>query len=549
MKFALLIIAFCSRDVILAQNVSKYWILFKDKPSLSTHPIVTLSKSALQRRSRQGTARLTDDLDIPVSSGYIQQLRQIGIRIDNSSRWLNAVTAFLSAAELDKVTKLSFVKSVRPVIFGRRDRFHTSGPSRNLSTPTVLDYGPSARQNAFINVPPVHALGYTGKGVRVGVIDTGFDLDHPVFSSISVVADSDFVDKDGDVSECLSGQKNCGSHGTSVLSALAGHLEGSLIGPAFGADFLLARTEEDDGFDQKTEEDNWVAALEWLEQNGAEIVTSSVSFFDEFSTPGANYTLSDLDGHTALTTIATNIAFDKGVLVFNSAGNMGDRGKGYLGTPSDGKKMIAVGATYGDSTAADFSSRGPTEDGRIKPDVAALGVQVRVASGTAAYDNLGGTSLSTPLVAGIAALALEANTSWSARRLYDAIRRSGHLAGHPDPTIGFGIPNALRAVYDDPNVPASSPVLNLTSFPNPANPMVQIRFTAVQAGVYSLTIYNTLGQRVRTIRRGSPIVRNEQVTVVWDGINDTGNRASSGVYLYRVDMNGRSMTKKLILLY
>ncbi len=529
-----------------AQEDVRSWIFFIDKP-VSLSKARDISERSYERRRRQNPAHLTDSLDQPVHSAYVRRLLEMGISIHNESRWLNAVTATLSQAEMNRIRSLPFVFSVRPVNKGRHDRTFVSEKNELQNETFSIDYGPSLRQHSMVNTPAVHALGYSGKGVRIGVIDTGFELAHPALQNLSVVADSDFVDNDGNVSECPVGDKGCFSHGTAVLSVIGSYLEGNIVGSAYGADYLLARTESDDGIGETAEEDNWIAALEWLERSGADIVTSSISFFDEFSGTNDDYTLNDLDGKTALTTIATNIAFDKGVLVFNSSGNLGERGSGYLGTPSDGKKMIAVGAVYGDSTAADFSSRGPTQDGRTKPDIAALGVQVRVASSFDSYQNLGGTSLSTPMVAGIAALALEANPGWPVRRLYDAIRQSGHRADHPDPTIGRGVPNALKAIFYDPDLPSASPVVGVTSFPNPANTTVNIRFRALEAGTYSISIYNALGEKVTTLRSGQGVSRNEEVTVVWNGTNDNGRPVASGLYMYRITLNGSAISRKLLL--
>lgn len=546
MKFGVLAPIFLLTITVHAQEGIRSWIFFKDKP-VSLSKVQDISERSYERRRRQNQAQITDSLDQPVHSVYVRRLREMGVSIHNESRWLNAVTATLSQADISRIRSLPFVSAVRPVQNGQHDRSFLSEKNELQNETFTIDYGPSFRQHSMVNTPAVHALGYSGKGVRIGVIDTGFELSHPALQNLSVVADSDFVDNDGNVSECQLGEKGCFSHGTTVLSVIGGYLEGNIVGSAFAADYLLARTENDDGIGETAEEDNWIAALEWLERSGADIVTSSISFFDEFVKTNANYTLKDLDGKTALTTIATNIAFDKGVLVFNSAGNLGERGKGYLGTPSDGKKMIAVGAVYGDSTATDFSSRGPTWDGRTKPDVAALGVQVRVASGFDSYQNLGGTSLSTPMVAGIAALALEANPGWPVRRLYNAIRQSGHRADHPDPTIGHGVPNALKAIFYDPDLPSSSPIVGVMSFPNPANPTVNIRFRALESGTYSISIYNVLGERVNTVRNGQSVTQNEEVTVTWNGLNENGMSVASGLYVYRITLNGNAISRKLLL--
>ncbi len=518
----------------LPAQESPSWIFFSDKPSGGK---VHISQASLQRRLTRGLSS-SDSLDWPVSQAYTHILRSLGVRIRHESRWFNAVSIDASTDQLKKIRQLPFVKLIRPVAKGEKSTLHPF---------SIPDYGASLKQNATLRVPAVHALGLTGNGIRIGVLDTGFNLNHPALQSTDVIADSDFVDHDGQVRECVPSDKNCSSHGTYVLSVIAGFAEGSLIGPAYGAEFLLARTEDDDGTDLKAEEDAWIAALEWMEASGADVVTSSISYFDDFRDPGDDYTLSDLDGKTALTTLATDIAFEKGMLVFNSAGNLGSRGAKFLGTPSDGKNMIAVGAMYGDSTVADFSSRGPTKDGRIKPDVIALGVGVRVAEGESGYTNLSGTSLSTPLVAGIAAQALEANPRWSVSRLRTAILRSGHFSIDPDPVAGWGVPDAMRLIHDDPDLPQRSTFSNLVSYPNPANPSTTISFRAKESGSFRMDIYNTLGARVATLAHASPVQAGEQKTVAWNGRSENGRSVASGMYFCRLTLNGFSAVRKILL--
>ncbi len=551
LRFLILLSLFPASSVFSQElKTEKYWIFFRDKdPALLKASEKAFPERTLQRRAKLlGSTQLIDDHDIPVTPRYVEALKSRGLLIISHSRWLNAVSARLSPDEKSSVERLPFVQSVRRVAHGQTGQWTKSaGTFANESAPYSPDYGSSYSQNAMINTPAVHQLGYSGQGVLIGMIDTGFNLDHTALRAVHVVDDSDFVQNDKDVSENTEG-KSTSSHGTYVLSAVAGYAPGRLIGTAFGASFLLARTENDDGIGQQAEEDHWISALEWLEAEGADIVSSSISFFDEFQNSSDNYGLSDLDGQTALTTRATNIAFDKGVLVFNSAGNMGQRGAGYLGTPSDGKKMIAVGAVYGDSTVAVFSSRGPTKDGRKKPDIAALGYNVKVvANDTSHYDILSGTSLSTPLCAGLAALALEANPGWNVRQLFDAVRKTSDHAGKPSSTIGYGIPNALKAVQFDPSGSSHPFLKNITAYPNPSQGAVTISFQALQTSTFSIRIYNILGQHVATVADGESVAENEIVDRVWNGLNINGHEAGSGVYFFRISLGGKAASGKLVV--
>lgn len=553
--FSIIFLLQCASPVFSQGNTSgKYWIIFTDKPaanlSLEKTILQNLPVRTIDRRKKNNTLEKTiDHYDIPVNTHYTDYIKSLHIEIIAVSKWLNAVSVHLNAEQKTIVEKLAFVKLVKPVsraqtnvLIKQKNKLTTDG-----KIPFILDYGSSYSQNAMINTPAVHQLGFSGSGVLIGMIDTGFNLDHIALRNVHVVDDSDFVERDKDVSENIAG-KGGSSHGTYVLSTIAAYDPGKLIGTAFGASYLLARTENDDGIGQKAEEDHWIAALEWLEEKGADIVSSSISFFDEFQNSSYNYSLSDLDGNTAMTTLATNIAFNKGVLVFNSAGNMGTRGAGYLGTPSDGKKMIAVGAIYGDSTVTTFSSRGPTTDERKKPDVAALGYSVTVvAPDTNGYYFLDGTSLSTPLTAGLAALALEANPRWSSKQLYDAIRKTANSSSNPNNEIGFGIPNALKALNYDPSGSSNPLVKNILTYPNPASGTIYISFQSLVTSTFTIKIYNSIGQFVISIAEHEPVSSNQIITKNWNGKNFNGNEVSSGVYFYRISLGGKSTAEKILI--
>ena len=545
----------CTLPVVGQQSpTDKYWIFFTNKNPTTLSLQKDLRKSfperTIQRRLKNlSSDNLIDNYDLPVMPQYIDRVRSLGIEIMVESRWFNAVSANLSDEQKEIVSKLPFVSSVKVVARAKPNSITKSlVSSKNSSAFSNSDYGSSYEQNAIINTPAAHQLGYSGKGILIGMIDTGFNLKHIALRHVNVVDDSDFVENDKDVTEDT-GVKGSSSHGTYVLSAIAGNAPGKLIGTAFGASYLLARTENDDGIGQKAEEDRWIAALEWLEKEGADIASSSISFFDDFQNAADNYTLSDLDGKTAMTTLATNIAFDKGLLVFNSAGNMGTRGSGYLGTPSDGKKMIAVGAIYGDSTVTTFSSRGPTKDGRKKPDLAALGYHVTVVGiDTSHYDFLDGTSLSTPLVAGLAALVLEANPSWNVKQLYEAIKKTASVSSKPNNQIGYGIPNAIKTLQYDPSGSSNPFVKNIMSFPNPSRGTVTISFQSLTTSRFSIKIYNTLGQFVSSIAENESANENEIVTRTWRGKNFNGNEVGSGVYFCRINLGGKSATEKIVII-
>ena len=250
----------------------------------------------------------------------------------------------------------------------------SGAPRSRLTRPgAILDYGTAYDQVAQLRVPELHERGLSGQGVVVAVFDSGFPaLSHEVFAGTTILAERDFVNGFDSV------RGSTQAHGTSTLSVLGGFREGQLIGPAYGASFLLAIT-EDARSETPVEEDNWVAAVEWAEALGADVISSSLGYL-EFDLPFTSYTDRDMDGETAITTRAADSAAERGMVVVTSAGNGGFHpARNTLGAPADGKRVLAVGAVDRNGVRAPFSSVGPTADGRIKPDVAALGLGAKVA--------------------------------------------------------------------------------------------------------------------------------------------------------------------------
>ncbi|HSL89814.1 MAG TPA: S8 family serine peptidase, partial [Ignavibacteriaceae bacterium] len=306
-----------------------------------------------------------------------------------------------------------------------------------------LNYGNSFTQNNLINVPLVHSLGYTGSGVTICVMDAGFgNLTHEAFQSMNIIAMYDFVDG--------SAVLGSHSHGTAVLSILGGFKEGQIIGPAYGADFILART-EDVGSETPVEEDNWIAALEWADSIGVDITSTSLGYLD-FDPPYTSYTWEDMDGNTATITIAADLAVAKGIFVVNSAGNEGFHStRNTLIAPADGDSVFSIGAVNSSGVRTSFSSVGPTVDGRIKPDVMAMGSGVYYAalSGNQ-YLSGGGTSFSCPSVSGVSALLLEANPGLTPMELRDIFRNTSSQSSNPDREYGWGIVDAFEALNNSP---------------------------------------------------------------------------------------------------
>ena len=383
-----------------------------------------------------------------------------GARVVGVSRWLSAVSVEADVPTLGRLRERFGARAVRPVrvIRGTRPTVVRESPPTGSfrRAPVVFDYGASAAQLAQIEVDRLHARGFTGEGVRILVVDTGYDLSHPAFGRLRVVDEWDFVFDDPVTANEIEDPWYQHRHGTGVLGVVAGLDEGSLVGPAPRAEVLLAKTEWV-ATETRTEEDAFVFALEWGEALGADLMTASLGYRAFYDDPDSfAYAPGDLDGDTAVTTRAVDDLVALGVVAVTSAGNAGPDPSTLL-TPADADSVITVAAVDSLGQVAPFSSRGPTADGRTKPDVAARGVLTLWAETATSdpYTSVNGTSLAAPLVAGAAALVLEAHPDWGPGQVREALRTTASQATAPDDAMGWGIVRAHDAVFavEDPAYP------------------------------------------------------------------------------------------------
>lgn len=436
-------------------SIRPYWVFFTDKGYDSRHDMETalstleldLSSRAAARRAKLGKYRLVDEQDLHVSDEYTRIIEEIaGRKIRHTSRWLNAVSCDLSEEMVTAINNLRIVKRVTPVRSFIRQAENVQVPELPEFNPPrrdhQLDYGRSLQQAAFINVPDLHDLGYRGRGILMGLMDAGFNnLDHVCFEDLDVVAAYDFVNDDDNVGD--EDDMGDGDHGTKTLSIIAGFDPEQMIGIAHEASFVLAKTENTD-WERQVEEDAWVAAVEWMDTLGVEVVSSSLTYMDW-------YDYEDLDGNTAITTIAADRAAAVGMVIVCSAGNSGNghypRNK--IGSPADGDSVFAIGATNADSVPVGFSSQGPSYDGRIKPDFTTFGTSVRVASSIRddGYAAGAGTSFSAPAIAGLCALLIQAQPMLTPITLRQALRETSSRSDDPDTLAGWGIPDGVAALH------------------------------------------------------------------------------------------------------
>ena len=457
---------FCWASLMQAEQIQKYWIYFRDKggnissvlskTATQQHAAaIGLSDRALTRRAKtMPAAEVITMEDLPVAPSYLQKLNNAGITIQNTSRWFNAATAYLTDAQRARATALSCVAAVEPVrTFVRRDLPASRPALEKLAEPqadALHSYGNSLTQVTQIHVPDVHNVRITGRGVLVGMLDSGFRWRvNEATKNMAVIKEYDFIQKDtitaNEDGKTPADASNQDSHGTLTMSVVGGYKEGSLVSPAFAAQFILAKTEYVPT-ETRVEEDNWVAGIEWEESYGVDVVSSSLGY-NEFDGNVGNYTYADMNGRTATTSKAAVLAARRGVVVVSAMGNEGSSSWKYLTAPADADSIISVGAVSSTGVLASFSSVGPTSDGRTKPDVVAQGISTYGATvQPTGYISTQGTSLSTPLAAGAAALVLSAHPELTPLQVRDALRNTASNASTPDNNIGWGIINTYEAM-------------------------------------------------------------------------------------------------------
>ena len=563
--FVSLIVVLALSSAASAQT-QRCWITFRDRgpaPTLgATDPkALGISDRALSRRSKVVPPdRLVDELDLPPAQAYLDQLRSEGIIVRATSRWLNAVSAELTLTQRASIANLPCVSSVTPVpVFFKQQQAGgqlLQSPMLKKESMTGIDYGESFAQLNALKVPDVHARGITGSGVIIGVLDDGFNAHrtHPALKNLRIIAEYDFVQRDSNTSRAPGEYSIQGNHGASTLSEIGGFFNGRLVGVAYGASFILAKTEID-SVEIQLEEDLYVEALEWMERLGADITSSSLGYCDWYTWP-------NMDGKTPTTSNVARIAARKGVLVVTAMGNTSGAtvrrpdGQLALNAPADADSIVAVGATFADGPLASFSLTGPTFDGRTKPEVVAPGVNDFAVSGDSDYTSFfTGTSAATPLAAGVAALVLSANptlTPMQVRgRLLSTTQQyndgTSKTRSYPNNYYGWGFLDASKAVGElgGGGVPAQFILQN--NFPNPFNGSTTIIVEAPGERTIELAIFDLLGRRVRTLYKGKS--QTGMNFFEWSGaLNDNGPHVATGVYICRLTASGFTSSRKILYL-
>ncbi|WP_258097145.1 S8 family peptidase [Marinoscillum pacificum] len=439
--------------MLITSAQDRYMVFFSDKANVGysiDHPEEFLTSRAIARREKHGIA-ITEQ-DLPVDQNYINQVADKGVDVFFSTKWFNGVLAQMTASQATSVGQLSFVDSV----------VYIAGGTRLLTTPgtytvaeTFLDpesvNSNTEVQLAMLGADDMHEDGFEGQGMMIAVFDSGFPgvnkykpFEH-IFAEDRLVATRDFIANSGNVFQY-------NTHGASVFSNIASdYLD--VIGTAPKASFVLCVT-EDVKSEYWIEEYNWLFAAEFADSLGVDVINGSLGY-STFSDKNMDYTYEDMNGQNTLVAKAANIASQKGMIVVVSAGNEGNGSWKYITSPGDAKDILTVGSVTSGYNKSSFSSVGPTADGRIKPDVCAMGTSASIfnaslsTSGetTSARITTGnGTSFSSPQIAGFAAAIWQANPEWTNEEVMESIRMSGTSSLVPDSLYGFGVPKYRLAV-------------------------------------------------------------------------------------------------------
>ena len=455
----------CFASLIFLNKTSaqftRYIIKFKDKsgtPYTLSNPLAYLSQRAIDRRNRYGIA--IDSTDLPVIPSSVTQIKNVpNVTVLNISKWLNAVTIQTTDANaISTIGGFSFVRSDSAIAARLSEpgklnsKFESGFTPLDISTlktnkalADYYNYGTNSFNEIHLhNGEFLHDVGLRGKGMQIAMLDNGFnnytspsfDAFDSVNANNQVLGTWDFVAREQNVT-------NDGSHGMSCFSTIAANIPGQFIGKAPEANFWLYQT-EDNSSEYPIEEFNWACGAERADSSGADIISSSLGY-STFDSASLDHSYADMNGNTTLAAIAADLAAKKGMLVFIANGNEGNSTWHYLTTPADGDSVIAVGAVDVNGNVGGFSSYGPSSDGRVKPDVASIGVAAVLETSTGLVGTGSGTSFATPNMAGLATCLWQGFPEFNNMKIRSALWQSGSIANAPDDRIGYGIPDMKKA--------------------------------------------------------------------------------------------------------
>lgn len=510
-------------------------VFFTDKAGTTysiDNPEEFLSPRAIQRRQKQNISITEEDLPVVVS--YVAGIQSNGVAVLYKTKWMNGVLIESDASLISTLEQLSFVSKVEYVAPGSRPNGRIRSVKQKSSAAGKAEV--TDVQLSVTALDQMHGAGYRGEGILIAVFDSGFTGAHLAAPFQHIYQENrfdastsyDFVRGSSDVF-------NHDDHGTRVWSVIGAYQEGSFTGGAYKADFILFIT-EDDNSEYRVEEYNWLFAAEKADSAGVDIINSSLGYntFDDVS---MSYLTSQMDGETAISTRAAEMAAGRGIAVVASAGNeANDQSWRIITAPADGRNVLAVGGVTSSGSKTTTSSIGPSADGRIKPDVMALGSGVASILPNGNTGSGSGTSFSTPIVTSLVAGVWQMFPDFTAAQILDTIRTTASQANQPDNQLGYGIANFL-AILNITSVETGKTSRRLVEiYPNPASREVYIKPVGkISADQLKLSIVNLQGQPM-----------NLQVLRAEDSLVLDVSAFAEGLYLLQVHLNGQISTHKLL---
>jgi subtilisin family serine protease len=518
-------------------QVEDAWVYFKDKPSQTEFmeaPLTMLSQRALDRRTRYNIA--LDLNDVPAEASYIIQIKNAtGITVKAKSKWLNALHIQGTQTDINNISSLNFVskveyanKSLNPS--GKNEKQQKRVRKKiKLNFKTYFNYGNATNQIQMLKGNVLHQNNFTGEGMQIAIIDAGFpNVDN--FAAFKRIRDNnqilggyDFVNRNENF---YTGYH----HGMSVLSTIAGYVDNQFVGTAPDAKFYLFIS-EDNVNETPLEESLWVEAAEKADSLGVDVINTSLGY-TTFDNSDYNYTYADMDGKTTFISRGAEIAFSRGMIVVNSAGNEGDDPWHYISAPADAVSVLSIGAVNASGNIANFSSYGPTADNRVKPDVCAQGAGVYIINSSGGITTSNGTSFSSPVLTGVVACLWQAFPDKNNAEIIQLVKESAHLYDNPTAQEGYGIPN-FESVFNLLNVEETEEILEVVAFPNPSENKLKFKFPN-QVTEMELVVFNVLGMWLSS----------EKITKT-DPVKDISNLAQ-GLYFMQLKFDDKVKMIKIL---
>ncbi len=517
---------------------SVYWVYFTDKADNGyqrDQPGEFLSERSIQRRAWQGLGvGLTDE---PVTRAYVDTLLEMGVEVRHISRWLNGL-AMVNADEalFRKVLALPFVDTIAWIPESQSLWFPPDPVGERfeppLESPPDFQYGIASEQILQLDMEVLHREGYTGRGVWIALLDAGFRNVDSLPSFESMISEGRLLGTRNFVNDS-SVFRLVNAHGMYVLSIIGADWNGNMMGTAPGASYFLCSTENVHS-ETRIEEIAWVEGAEYMDSLGFDVFNSSLGYSD-FDGTAFDYTYKDMDGRSTFVSRAASLLAEKGIILCNSAGNEGTKPWYRLTAPSDATNIICVGAVDSTGNIASFSSRGPSFDGRVKPELVAMGKSTGIQSLSGGLIRGSGTSFSSPVMTGSVASLWQAYPDIPAKEMIQIIRNTGDRFANPNATYGYGIPSFKKAFWV-----ISSSRLNYTShgmniYPNPASTFIHLDLPGEDQGEYLLNFYDINGRCLTRERLFLP------------GEVPLPGGLAPGLYILEVVTRGRIYQSRLII--